>query len=77
MRNRRLLQMMAGQVRSPAERRADREVRRFRRLNSEAEQRLLLVDRIRQRELGVAGEKPMPFAKGEQGMERSPDQGKS
>lgn len=63
MRNRRALQMMAGLARTPQERRSEREVRRFRKLNSEAEQRRVLVDRIRQREQGVAGERPMPFAR--------------
>jgi len=63
MRNRKLLRMMAGLTRTPQERRAERGVRRFRKLNAEAEQKMLLVDRIRQREQGEAGAKPMPFVR--------------
>lgn len=66
MRNRRLLRMMAGLARSPADRRAEREVRKFRKANAEAEQQMLLVDRIRQREAGEAGARPMPYARGDE-----------
>jgi hypothetical protein len=62
MRNRRMLRMMAGEVRSPMERRLQREQRRQHKLAAEMEQRVVLVDKIRQREEGKPGFKAMPFA---------------
>ena len=62
MRNRRLLRMMAGEVRTPAERRLAREQRRQAKAAAEMESRVVLVDRIRQREEGKPGFKAMPFA---------------
>lgn len=62
MRRRRLLQAMAGLVPSGVERRVAREERRARRLAREAEERVVLIDRIRRREGGEDGLKPMPFA---------------
>jgi len=54
--------MMAGMRRTRAERVAEREVIKFRRAMAEQEQRLLLVDKIREREKGMEGYRPMPFA---------------
>lgn len=61
MRRLRDLQMMAGMRKTPHERRAEREIRQFRRERSLAEQKMLLVDRIRERESGMQGAKPMPY----------------
>lgn len=61
MRRRRMLQEMAGLVPSSLERRAAREQRKARRLARDVEERVLLIDRIRRRETGENGLKPMPF----------------
>ena len=55
--------MMAGLRKTSAERRTERQIQKFRRQRGIAEQQLLLVDKIREREAGAAGTKPMPFAK--------------
>lgn len=61
MRHRRLMQVMAGLAAGPGERRHAREERRARRLAREVEERVMLADRIRRREQGEEGLKPMPF----------------
>jgi len=61
MRRLRELEMMAGQRKTRAERVAEREVIKFRRAMAEQEQRLLLIDKIRERERGAEGFRPMPF----------------
>jgi len=38
-------------------------IRQFRRERAEAEQKMLLIDKIKEREQGVNGTKPMPFAR--------------
>lgn len=63
MRKLRTLQMLAGLTTSRAERMAERQIRRFRRQVAEHEQAMLLVDRIKQREAGADGMRPMPFAR--------------
>ena len=63
MRHLRELKMMAGLGRTRAERVTERQIRRFRRQRAEQEQAMLLVDKIRQREQGVDGLPPMPFAR--------------
>ena len=63
MRRLRELQMMAGIIRTRPERIADRQIRRFRRQRAEQEQAMLLVDKIREREQGSQGSKPMPYRK--------------
>jgi hypothetical protein len=64
MRHRRLLQEMAGLTAGAGERRARREARRAQRVAREVEERVLLVDRIRRREMGEDGLKPMPLSTG-------------
>jgi len=64
MRKVRILEEMAGMRRTRAERVAERQVMRFRRQAQEYEQRMMLVDKIREREKGTEGMPPMPFAKG-------------
>lgn len=63
MRKLRTLQMLAGLTTSRAERVVERQIRRFRRQVAEHEQAMLLVDRIKQREAGADGMRPMPFAR--------------
>ena len=63
MRRLRELQMMAGVVRTRAERATERQLRKFRRQAAEHEQAMLLADKIREREAGAAGSRPMPFAR--------------
>lgn len=63
MRQLRDLQMMAGFRKTPAERRTEREIRSFRRQRALAEQKMLLVDKIREREAGMQGTRPMPYAR--------------
>lgn len=63
MRRLRDLQMMAGMRSTPQERRVQREIRHFRRERAIAEQQMMLVDRIKEREQGMQGSKPMPFKK--------------
>ena len=63
MRRLRELQMMAGIRKTRAERTTERQVMRFRRQQNEAEQAMLLIDKIKQREQGAQGEKPMPYAR--------------
>ena len=62
MRRLRELQMMAGIRKTRAERTTERQIARFRRQQNEAEQAMLLIDKIKQREQGAQGEKPMPYA---------------
>ena len=62
MRRMRMLQTMAGMVKTPYERRQQRETMRLQRLEREHELQMLLVDRIRERENGADGAPPMPLA---------------
>jgi len=59
---RRELEMMAGMRRSRQERVTDRQIQKFRRQQAEHEQTMLLIDKIRERERGTEGFRPMPFA---------------
>jgi hypothetical protein len=54
--------MMAGERRTRAERVTARQIARFRRQQQENEQAMLLIDKIREREKGTEGFRPMPFA---------------
>lgn len=63
MRRLRDLQMMAGMRKTGQERRAERQIRHFRRERAIAEQQVLLIDKIRERESGAQGSKPMPYSK--------------
>ena len=63
MRRLRELQMMAGMRKTGQERRTERQIRHFRREQAIAEQKMLLVDKIREREEGMQGTKPMPYAR--------------
>ena len=63
MRRLRELQMMAGVTRTRQERATERQLRKFRRQAAELEQAMLLADKIREREQGSVGMKPMPFAR--------------
>lgn len=63
MRRLRALQMMAGMGKTRAERVTERQIRRFRRQVAEQEHRMLLADKIKARESGAQGMKPMPFAR--------------
>lgn len=65
MRRLRALQEMAGEARTRAERRRDRDVARMKRMESRSEETLVLVDKIRQREAGAEGAKPMPYRRGD------------
>lgn len=65
MRRLRDLQMMAGMRSTPQERRTQRQIRHFRRERAIAEQQMLLIDKIREREAGAQGSKPMPYKKQE------------
>jgi hypothetical protein len=57
-----MLQEMAGERRTRAERVTARAVAKFRRQQQENEQAMLLIDKIREREKGTEGFRPMPFA---------------
>lgn len=61
MRGRRLLRQMAGLVATPLDRVRAREERRLAREMREREEAVMLVDRIRAREAGEVGVKPMPY----------------
>jgi hypothetical protein len=61
MRNRRLLRMMAGDVRSPSERFADRMARRDQRMMADFKNMMMFVDRVERRQKGDADLPPMPF----------------
>jgi hypothetical protein len=61
MRNRRLLRMMAGDVRSPSERYAERMARRDQRMMADFKNMLMFVDRVQRREKGDADLPPMPL----------------
>jgi hypothetical protein len=61
MRNRRLMRMMAGDIKSPSERYAQRMERRDARLMAEFKNMLMFVDRVQRREKGDADLPPMPF----------------
>lgn len=63
MRRLRELQMMAGLGRSRAERMAERQIKKFRRQVAERDAAMLLMDKIREREHGAQGMKPMPYAR--------------
>lgn len=63
MRRLRMLQEMAGMRKSRAERVTERQLRHFRRQQAEAEMKMLLIDKIREREQGMQGAKPMPYAR--------------
>lgn len=63
MRRLRALQMMAGLHRTRAERVTERQIRKFRRQVAEQEHRMMLADKIKERESGAQGMKPMPFAR--------------
>jgi hypothetical protein len=63
MRRLRMLQMMAGVVTTPMERRQQRQQRALKRLEKLAEEELLLVDKIRDRQAGAETAKPMPLAR--------------
>lgn len=63
MRRLRDLQMMAGIRKTSAERRTERQIRHFRREQALAEHKMLLVDKIREREKGAQGTRPMPYAR--------------
>ena len=63
MRRLRELQMMAGMRKTPGERRNELMIRQFRRERAVADQQMLLVDKIREREAGAAGSKPMPYVR--------------
>ena len=66
MRNRRLLRMMAGEVRSPQERRQQRQQiktdKAIREAEADRDSDVVLRDKILQRQEGKDGLKPMPFA---------------
>lgn len=62
MRHLRDLQMMAGIRKTSQERRTERQIRQFRREQAIAEHKMLLVDKIREREKGAQGTRPMPYA---------------
>jgi hypothetical protein len=64
MRKLRELEMMAGMRRTRTERVTERQIAKFRRQQAEHEHTMVLVDKIRQREKGEAGFRPMPFMKG-------------
>ena len=57
------LRMMAGQGNTPAERRVARQIKKFRREVAQRDQAMLLIDKIKEREAGTEGFKPMPFAR--------------
>ena len=63
MSRRRILQQMAGIVRSPLEKQLDRQKRKEEKMTREWKQDLEYVNMIRARERGDEGAKPMPFAK--------------
>lgn len=58
------MRMMAGELRTPQQRRVDRQIKRFRRDVAERDKEMLLLDKIRQREAGADGFPPMPYATG-------------
>jgi hypothetical protein len=61
MRNRRLLRMMAGDVRSPSERYADRMARRDARMVADFKSMMMFADRVQRRQQGDADLPPMPL----------------
>jgi hypothetical protein len=62
MKRLRVLQEMAGLRKTRAERVVERQIRQFRRQRAEHEQALLLADKVRDREKGAEGMRPMPYA---------------
>lgn len=61
MRNRRLLRMMAGDVRSPSERYEERMSRRDARMMADFKNMMMFVDRVERRQKGDADLPPMPY----------------
>jgi hypothetical protein len=61
MRNRRLLRMMAGEIKSPSERYADRMERRDARMMADFKNMLMFVDRVGRRERNDPDLPPMPL----------------
>lgn len=59
--SRRLLRMMAGDIKSPAERSAEREMRKWLRAEQDAYRAAVLVDKIQRREQRDPELPPMPF----------------
>lgn len=59
----RMMRMMAGLGKSRKERVVERQIQRFRRQMAQHEEQMLLIDKIKQREAGVEGIKPMPHAR--------------
>ncbi len=65
MRNRRILQMMAGIAPNPIERKQQRAERQLMRYARELQDRSQLMEMVMRRERGEPDTKPMPFAKEE------------
>jgi len=59
----RLLRELAGVLPGREERRQQRIIARGKRYRSEQDELVVLIDKVRQREQGVLGARPMPYAK--------------
>jgi len=63
MRSKRLLLMMAGLIKAPAEKHLERQQRKLDKLARDWKRGLELISAIQARERGDDGTKPMPFGK--------------